>query len=48
MWIYRRRGGERKGAEVSKGMGDSKGVGDGRGGNGWIRKRRGKTGMVGV
>src|SRR5712691_1618105 len=38
MWISRRRGGERKGAEVGEGVG----------GNGWFRKQRGKTGMVGV
>src|SRR5260221_9112629 len=42
MWIYRRRGGERRGAEVGEG------VGDGGVGNGWIRQRRGKTRMVGV
>src|SRR5712691_7487177 len=42
MWIYRRCGGEWKGAEVGEG------VGDGGVGNGWIRQWRGKTRMVGV
>ena len=42
MWIYRGRGGERKGAEVGEG------VGDGEVGNGWIRQWHGKTRMVGV